>query len=101
MEGLWSNDPHSCGKDTLAVAECCSVPLEIRKQLERPLRPWQTRLLRIHASTERVSSPVCDLLVADMIAFPGVGLIDESMVVKYEALSAEKTFRMSCEPSSF
>ncbi len=64
-----------------------NVPLPIRQQLFNPLRPWQIRMLRIQPSAEPNAPLVCELLVADLITFSGVGLVDEFSIVEYEALS--------------
>ena len=69
------------------MSEPVEVPESTRRQLYHPLAPWQIRLLRIHPSEDLESNPVCDLLVADLISFPGVGLVQESTIVQYEALS--------------
>ncbi|KIW87021.1 uncharacterized protein Z519_12318 [Cladophialophora bantiana CBS 173.52] len=63
------------------------VPLDIRMKVYHPIKPWQTRLLRIHSSKDRSSPVTCDLLTVDLIPFAGIGLVDESEIVQYEALS--------------
>ncbi|EXJ53329.1 uncharacterized protein A1O5_13422, partial [Cladophialophora psammophila CBS 110553] len=51
------------------------------------LAPWKIRLLRIAPSADLQSDLTCDLLTADLVPFPGVGLVVESAIVQYEALS--------------
>ncbi|KAJ9617027.1 hypothetical protein H2200_000748 [Cladophialophora chaetospira] len=87
MESVTTSDDVSTHENMSSPADYRSVPLEIRQQLYRPLKSWQTRILRIHASTEFTSPVECDLLTAGLIAIPGLVLIDEDEVIEYEALS--------------
>ncbi|KIX95590.1 uncharacterized protein Z520_08710 [Fonsecaea multimorphosa CBS 102226] len=88
MDETSMSQPSSHPSSALVVDfECRSVPLEIRKQLYRPLRPWQTRILRIHPSEDLDSPATCELLTADLVAIPGIGLSDEGERVQYDALS--------------
>ncbi|KIX08696.1 uncharacterized protein Z518_03353 [Rhinocladiella mackenziei CBS 650.93] len=87
--GEFSNiDSPSQWIDTVAVDQPYrDVPSEVLEQLYRPIAPWQIRLLRIAPSADFQSDLTCDLLTADLIPFPGVGLVQESTIVQYEALS--------------
>ncbi len=80
----WRNGPQH---PRPAASSYHSVPLRTREQLYRPLHSWQIRLLKVHASVELASPIVCDLHTADLIAFPGVGLVEKSTVVECDALS--------------
>ena len=55
--------------------------------LYQRLAPWQTRILRIHPSRDFHSVLTCDLLTADIIQLPGIGLVQDFQIVEYEALS--------------
>jgi hypothetical protein len=59
----------------------------IRQHIYRPLIPWQTRLIRLHPDGDIKSPVTCDLLVVDVIAAGGLGIVDESIVVESEAIS--------------
>ena len=41
----------------------------------------------MHPSADLSANLTCDLLTADLTAFPGVGLVHESKIVQYEAIS--------------
>jgi hypothetical protein len=60
--------------------------LQSAKALYTPIQSWQTRIIRLHPGN--LDEPlVCDLVVAELIAFNGVGLACEWTIVEYEALS--------------
>jgi Heterokaryon incompatibility protein (HET) len=63
------------------------IPQGTREKLYRPLAPWQTRILRVHPSVETQLGLLLELLTADLIAFPGIGIVAEKTMVEYEALS--------------
>ena len=71
-------------------------------QLYRPLRSWQTRIIRLHPGNlgQQLS---CDLLVADLIYFDGIAVHDGENVLHtpYDALSyvwgsPDLTTRLKC-----
>lgn len=56
------------------------------KSIYRPLKPWQTRLLVLHAA--KPESPLSSALVeVDVIDGNGMGISESSEIVKFEALS--------------
>jgi hypothetical protein len=60
--------------------------LQSAKALYTPLQSWQTRVIRLRPGN--LNEPlVCDLVVAELITFNGVGIACESRIVEYEALS--------------
>jgi hypothetical protein len=60
--------------------------LQSGKALYTPIQSWQTRIIRLQPGN--LDEPlVCDLVVAELIAFNGVGLACEWRFVEYEALS--------------
>ncbi|KAI0883883.1 heterokaryon incompatibility protein-domain-containing protein [Annulohypoxylon maeteangense] len=58
-------------------------------KLYQNIRPWQTRILRIEPATQLDKPVICTLLVADVIAFEGLGVVEEDgpKEIPYEALS--------------
>ncbi|KAI1204860.1 heterokaryon incompatibility protein-domain-containing protein [Annulohypoxylon truncatum] len=58
-------------------------------KLYRNIRPWQTRILRIDPATHFDAPVLCTLLVADVIAYEGLGIVEEDgpNEIPYEALS--------------
>src|SRR5271163_1475877 len=57
-----------------------------QRHLYTPLLPWQTRILCIHPAALS-DSLYCDLYVADLVCFPGLGLSSAREIVQFEALS--------------
>lgn len=70
-----------------------SVDTSTRKALAarfyQPIKPWQTRILRLNPAPRRHEPVVCTLLVADVIAHEGLGVVEKDVPreVPYEALS--------------
>ncbi|KAI0893985.1 heterokaryon incompatibility protein-domain-containing protein [Annulohypoxylon nitens] len=70
-----------------------SVDEKIREaaaaRLYHSIKPWQTRILRIDPATQFDKPVICTLLVADVIAYEGLGVVEEDgpKEIPYEALS--------------
>ncbi|KAI1092962.1 heterokaryon incompatibility protein-domain-containing protein [Rostrohypoxylon terebratum] len=70
-----------------------SVDEKIREaaaaKLYRSIRSWQTRILRIDPATRFDKPIICTLIVADVIAYEGLGVAEEDgpKEIPYEALS--------------
>ena len=58
----------------------------VANRLHTPIRSWQTRLIKITPGSGQ-DDLECDLVVADIIHSPGLGIISTDEVVQYEALS--------------
>ncbi|KAI1460146.1 heterokaryon incompatibility protein-domain-containing protein [Annulohypoxylon moriforme] len=58
-------------------------------KLYQNIRPWQTRILRIEPATQFDKPILCTLLAADVIAYEGLGVVEEDgpKEISYEALS--------------
>ena len=57
------------------------------RQVYRPLRPWQTRLIQLLPSQAEDDIPSCKLVTVEFIDMEGVGIADTNEVVTYDAIS--------------
>jgi hypothetical protein len=59
---------------------------KISAELYSPIKPWQTRILRLQPG-QPGDPVVCNLDIAELVCFEGIGLKDQPELVEFEALS--------------
>lgn len=84
----FAKPPHQLSTRPLHRREAATKAemMHVSNQLYSPIKPWQTRILRLQPGQPH--EPIsCKLEVAELVCFEGIGLSGEPELVQFEALS--------------